>query len=50
MTKKVSRIQKYLKKNNLDAFLVPRTDEYLSEYVASYAERLKWISSFSSPV
>ena len=47
MTKKVSRIQKYLKKNNLDAFLVPRTDEYLSEYVASYAERLKWISSFS---
>ena len=47
MIKQVSKIQKYLKKNDFDAFLVPRTDEYLSEYVAPYAERLKWISNFS---
>ena len=47
MSENVCLLQKYLKKNSWDAFMVPRTDEYLSEYVAPYAERLKWISGFS---
>ena len=33
--------------NNKDIFLINRTDEFLSESIASYAERLKWISNFS---
>lgn len=31
----------------VDGFLVPRSDEYQGEYVAPYAERMKWISGFS---
>ena len=47
MSKPVALLQEYLIKNNYDAFLVPTNDEYLSEYVAPYAERLKWVSRFS---
>jgi len=43
----LSLLQKWLKENNIDVFIVPRTDEFLSEYIASYAERLKWVSNFS---
>ena len=41
------KIQKYLKKNKINIFLINRTDEFLNEYIAPYAERLKWISNFS---
>ena len=47
MNKPIHLLQNYLKKNNFDIFLVPRTDEYLNEYVAPYAERLRWVSNFS---
>ena len=43
----ITKIQKWIKKKNIDIFLINRTDEFLSEYIASYAERLKWISNFS---
>ena len=43
----VSKIQEWMKENNKDIFLINRTDEFLSEYIAPYAERLKWISNFS---
>ena len=39
MSNPVALLQEYLIKNNYDAFLVPTNDEYLSEYVAPYAER-----------
>ncbi len=31
----------------IDGFLVPRTDEHQGEYVASRAERLRWLTGFS---
>ena len=40
-------VQKWMKENNKDIFLINRTDEFLSEYIAAYAERLKWITNFS---
>ena len=40
-------LQKWMKKNNVNIFLVNRTDEFLNENIAPYAERLKWISNFS---
>ena len=43
----ITALQSWLKNNNLDVFILYRTDEFLSEYMASYAERLKWISNFS---
>jgi len=36
-----------MKKNNKDLFIINRTDEFLNEYIAPYAERLKWISNFT---
>ena len=41
------KIQKWMEENNKDVLLINRTDEFLSEYIAPYAERLKWISNFS---
>jgi Xaa-Pro aminopeptidase len=36
-----------LKKNQLQGFIVPRQDEFQGEYVAAYAERLKWLTGFA---
>lgn len=33
--------------DNLDAFIIPRADEYLGEYVPERNERLQWISHFT---
>ena len=43
----VEKIQQWMKANSIDYFLINRTDEFLSEYIAPYAERLNWISNFS---
>jgi len=43
----LKKIQNWMKKNTKDIFIINRTDEFLSEYIAPYAERLKWISKFS---
>ena len=43
----VKTIQQWLKENNQNILLINRTDEFLSEYIASYAERLKWVTNFS---
>ena len=36
-----------LKRRGLDGFVVPRTDEYQSEYVPPSAERLAWLTGFT---
>ena len=43
----VEKIQHWMIENSIDFFLINRTDEFLSEYIAPYAERLNWISNFS---
>jgi len=43
----VTNLRKWLKQNQLDAFIIPHEDEYLSEYLPAHNERLKWISGFS---
>ena len=43
----LEQLQQWLIKNNIDAFILIRTDEFLSEFIAPYAERLNWISNFS---
>jgi len=43
----VQQIQNWMNINNKDILLINRTDEFLNEYIAPYAERLNWISSFS---
>ncbi len=36
-----------LKKAKLEGYIVPRQDEFQGEYVAAYAERLKWLTGFA---
>ena len=43
----LQKIQNYLIENNISLLIVNRTDEFLNEYIAPYAERLEWISNFS---
>lgn len=35
-----------LKRDALDGFVVPLTDEHMSEYVGGYAQRLAWLTGF----
>ena len=45
--KRIKSIQRFLKTNNLDGFIQPRSDSYLGEYVPLSDSRLEWISGFS---
>ena len=35
-----------LRRQRLDGFVVPLTDEHMSEYVGAYAQRLAWLTGF----
>lgn len=39
-------LRKELAKRGLDGFVIPISDEHMSEYVGSYAQRLKWLTGF----
>jgi Xaa-Pro aminopeptidase len=44
---RVASIRQLIAKGGLDALLVPRSDEHMSEYVAPSAERLAWLTGFT---
>ena len=44
---RVAGLRALMRKNRIDAFLVPRGDEHRGEYVAPASERLKWLTAFS---
>jgi Xaa-Pro aminopeptidase len=44
---RVMRLRDELKRRNLDGFIIPRQDEFQGEYVAPYAERLRWLTGFA---
>lgn len=44
---RLQQIRAFMQENNLDAFIIPRADEYLGEYVPACNERLFWISGFT---
>ena len=39
-------LRKELKRRELDGFVVPISDEHMSEYVGAYAQRLAWLTGF----
>jgi len=43
----MTALRALLGKNKIDAFIIPRNDEYLGEYVPAHAERLKWLTGFT---
>jgi Xaa-Pro aminopeptidase len=43
---RLAALREQLKRDHLDGFVVPLTDEHMSEYVGSYAQRLQWLTGF----
>jgi Xaa-Pro aminopeptidase len=43
---RLKALRAQLKRQSLDGFVVPLTDEHLSEYVGAYAQRLAWLTGF----
>ena len=43
---RLAALRDQLKAQRLDGFVVPLTDEHLSEYVGAYAQRLGWLTGF----
>lgn len=43
---RLSALRDQLKRDQLDGFVVPLTDEHMSEYVGAYAQRLAWLTGF----
>lgn len=44
---RVTRLREELQRRQLDGFIIPRQDEFQGEYVAPYAERLRWLTGFA---
>ncbi len=43
---RLKALREQLKRDRLDGFVVPLTDEHMSEYVGAYAQRLGWLTGF----
>ena len=39
-------LRKELARRGLDGFVIPISDEHMSEYVGAYAQRLEWLTGF----
>ncbi|MGE4322672.1 MAG: aminopeptidase P family protein [Sphingobium sp.] len=43
---RLKALREQLVRDGLDGFVVPLTDEHMSEYVGAYAQRLAWLTGF----
>ena len=43
---RLQALREQLQRDQLDGFVVPLTDEHMSEYVGGYAQRLGWLTGF----
>jgi Xaa-Pro aminopeptidase len=43
---RLARVRAELKARGLDGFIVPISDEHMSEYVGAYAQRMAWLTGF----
>ena len=43
---RLNALREELKARRLDGFVIPLTDEHMSEYVGEYAQRLAWLTGF----
>ena len=44
---RIAGIRQKMQELGLDAYVVPRSDEFQGEYVAPASERLRWLTGFS---
>jgi len=45
-TERLARVRAELARQGLDGFVVPISDEHMSEYVGAYAQRMAWLTGF----
>jgi Xaa-Pro aminopeptidase len=45
-TNRLAALRAQLKADQLDGFVIPISDEHMSEYVGAYAQRLAWLTGF----
>ncbi len=43
---RLAALREELKRQGLDGFVVPISDEHMSEYIGAYAQRLAWLTGF----
>ena len=43
---RLAALREELKRRGLDGFIIPISDEHMSEYVGDYAQRLHWLTGF----
>ena len=43
---RLDALRKQLAKDGLEGFVIPISDEHMSEYVGAYAQRLEWLTGF----
>ena len=43
---RLAALREELKRRGLDGFVIPISDEHMSEYVGEYAQRLSWLTGF----
>ncbi|MGX7924962.1 aminopeptidase P family protein [Tsuneonella sp. HG094] len=43
---RLAALREELKRRGLDGFVVPISDEHMSEYIGAYAQRLHWLTGF----
>jgi len=43
---RLSALREELKRRGVDGFIIPISDEHMSEYVGDYAQRLHWLTGF----
>jgi Xaa-Pro aminopeptidase len=44
---RLASLREQLKGQGLDGFVIPISDEHMSEYVGAYAQRLEWLTGFN---
>jgi Xaa-Pro aminopeptidase len=47
LANRLAALRAHLASEGLDGWLVPLTDEHMSEYVGAYARRLEWLTGFT---
>ena len=44
---KINKLKNKFKRYNLDGYIIPKNDEFFSEYVPFHNDKLQYISNFS---
>ena len=44
---RLEALRKHMKEQGVDGFVIPISDEHMSEYVGAYAQRLEWLTGFN---